>query len=65
MNAAGGYTIEVAGYKRRQKAKPTMDSEISSRIVSIAVGAQSNLSDVLPALRALSDHRVPPFVAPG
>lgn len=57
MNAAGGYTIEVAAYKRRQKAKPTMDREISSRIVSIAVGAQSNLSDVLPALRALYQDR--------
>lgn len=36
---------------KKQKAKPTMDREISSRIVSIAVGAQSNLSDMLPALR--------------
>jgi len=63
MNARGrcGGTIEVARiHKRRREAKPTMDREISTRIVSIAVGPQSHLGVSCPARRGLSRGSSPP-----
>jgi len=63
MNARGrcGGTIEVARiHKRRREAKPTMDREISTRIVSIAVGPQSHLGVTCPARRGLPRVPLPP-----
>lgn len=68
MNAAARYTIEVAAYKRRQKAKSKTDNgprDFVSNRINRCRGTIQPQRHVTCSTRGLLDRRVPPFVAPG